>query len=137
MMTPLHPIFGPFWGILTLATIANVWWGGPLPWWVDAINFTLFTVAEAWAVFHNKEVTWEGQVVALRDTLSEFMTWVARRAKPGARWYQSWNGAVAAIAVHWAALVFRQFDNVIFGAVAGAFLFGFLLWHWLRPDTKG
>ena len=134
-VTPMHVGAGIYWTAATMATIANVWWGASTL--LDILNILAFVGAEGWALEYRKELTIEGRIVALRDTLSEFMTWVARMSKPGTRWYQSWNMLVVVIAGHWSALPARQVD--LFWAQFAIWLgmMGFLVYHWLRPDTKG
>lgn len=141
-VTPLYPIFGGVWSIYWVALLAY-FYGFEHSFLLDAIFFGYFAIAESIALAIKKIVEWEGRSVALRDTLSEFMTFVSRMAHPSAKWWQSWNALVVFGALHLSAMVSRNIPPMDFGLPltldqAGfGLMVGFLVWHWLRPDKTG
>lgn len=86
----------------------------------------------------------EGASLALKShmvPLSPVMQWIDDRAGDGARWYQGWRAlaSFSALLVGWHSfrVVGETWGTWTIGAVAGAFVVGFLLYHWLRPEKYG
>jgi len=137
-----------YWGAWSCLLLAAVFLFESLM--LDRLVWALFLPAEVWAGLNTKVED---------DTLSEFYQWIDSWAKPGARWYQSWQGAVAGMVLmmgaHAGAVASVARDgvtyvwrvgpvpllevgnNLLLGGVFTFAIWGFLLWHFIRADKTG
>jgi len=79
----------------------------------------------------------KGQEVA--KTLSQFSQYVSQMAKPGSAWWQSWKALTTGFVVLISAAAGWAFSDlhVAFGAVVGATVFTWNLYHWLNRGGHG
>lgn len=138
-VSPLHKTFAVIW-LSWYAALVPYTLFAPHLWYVDALIGIVFGIVEWRAVRTSKTTEWRGSLVAMRDSLSEHMTWLARMAKPGTPWYASWNGLVVLLSLFPSYLLARNVPAFDILSLIGlsdltfAMMEGFLVLHWLRPD---